>query len=1168
MTRRGSRLTMLLALLLLALSAGGRTSIASAVVIRPEVAAFGADGTSSSSFTDNNSIAFDHNTKRLLVSSGGLPSGIFGFDASGSLPLPRLSGFSPLPAPAPNPASGLAVDKSALSTAGNIYYSPGIYGPNPFVYGFNEAGSALGGNFPIDPTLHPGPSSPLAANICGTAVDSEGNLWVANYGLGRLLKYSPTGVFEKSIDTLGPQQLDACNIAFDSNDDLYAGADSFPTWKYTASSDYSIATKFDDQGSLAIAVDPVSHHVFIAHLSGGITEYDENGNALSVAAKLIPEASPGVPNARFKGLAVDHEHDRLYASDSGNGKVRVFGTGLTYPDLTLGGASPVENTTATVNGTISAQGVALTNCHFEYINAYEATGFNDLSSGGSVPCSPAAGSIPIDTALHPVSATLSGLAPNTPYRFRLLAANANGVIAAANIGSFETLGPAIVETTGSPVRTTTSALLSGRVSPQGTAGIYHFEYGDEGPCDSNPCISTADREAGSGGEFEFVAQRVEGLEPNTTYHYRLIADNGNPAGATIGRDMTLTTLAGAAEALSHGRFPGPPGSDRAWEMASAPDTGGNPVGVSFAPAVDALATAGDRVVYGVAGGTPQSEGGTFSTRLFAERTPSGWQTKATYPSREEATGARWLSPGGSPDLSSMVVENFPGGSEGEFSVWRMFPDASPVKLFSAPDTTTRGGFLAVAEEGPRVLATLRGSQDPAHPVEPETENLYDISSGGTPQLVDLLPDGTVPSCGVEQGTNSNGFPDGTDSSHWLSADGSLAFFPGRRSCGSPKNIYMRNLVSETTKLISGPSVSGPECGASFIKSIPGAAFIYSECRLSAEDVEPGSGSGAYDGDIYRYDIGGGTLKCVTCVVPGLDAGVRFGGNAAQITSSIGISEDGSRAYFSAGHRLLPGAPAGEGLYRVDVESGDLAYVGPFHFGEGIADSVEMSTDGSVLAIRSGVAGLNALNGQQNGDTPQNYLYDDRDRSLVCVSCPADGSAPILSSGRSALSADGNDFAFTTTLPLSPADQNTARAGQDPSSGTDVYEWRKGRLLLVSDGLTNWPGGETPEVGAITHSGHDIFFSEAAQLTPDALDGYRRLYDARIGGGFEFPLPPKPCPLEVCQGIPKGEPEEAAPGTASLAGAGNAKVHKAKAKKKRHKKKRHAKKANHKRRASR
>jgi hypothetical protein len=69
-------------------------------------------------------------------------------------------------------------------------------------------------------------------------------------------------------------------------------------------------------------------------------------------------------------------------------------------------------------------------------------------------------------------------------------------------------------------------------------------------------------------------------------------------------------------------------------------------------------------------------------------------------------------------------------------------------------------------------------------------------------------------------------------------------------------------------------------------------------------------------------------------------------------------------------------------------------------------------------------------------------------------------------------------------------------------------------------------------------GQDIYFTASARLTPDAPDAYSRLYDARIGGGFDFPEAKKPCPLEACQGIPEGAPGQMTPATAGYAGPGN------------------------------
>jgi len=1132
------------------------------VFSHPEVASFGPDGSTASSFSQLDQLGFDQAGKKLYALDDKTP-GIYGFDASAPPAFPGLGGFTPLgTAPIGNPAQsndkpGLAVDNSGLGSGGHLYLSSAS---TDLLYGFDSSAAALGG-FPVDPAISPGAPNGSPKNLCGTAVDSAGHVWVANSATNRILEYSAAGAsLPGAIDTSAQGSPGSpCRLAFDSEDNLYATVNDNgdKVWRYSAASSYASATQVDGAPNPeAVAVDPSNDHLYVAHFafSAGswVDEYDSGGNFVEEFATDLN---------KITGITVDESNGNVYVA--ADNKIHVLGPRVLRPDLTIAPASSVTNTSATLNGTIGAQGLAVSDCHFEYVReaAFKVSGFGDLSSGGSVPCSPAAGSIPVDTNLHPVSASITGLTRNVAYRFRLVAVNSNGQSASEDVG-FESFGPPLVETTGSPVRTTTTARLDSRVDPRAAASTYHFEYGDQGPCDTNPCTATEVHPAGSGDEFELVSQQIEGLQPGVTYHYRVLADNGNPDGPAAGEDMTLTTR-DSEPVLSHGHLPGPPGSDRAWELASAPDSGGNPVGLSLAVERFSVADAGNRAAYGVAGGTPDSETGTAATMLIAERTASGWQTKRILPSRQEATESVWTAPGGPRDLSEMISLNRPFSIAGESTFWRLTPNGPAQQLEGSGESIEKAGLVAVSENSaPTVVVNLTGTWDPDHPVGPKDSNIYDVGSG-SPRLLGLLPDGTIPPCGA---VGPEAARDRV--SHAVSADGSLAFFESQaNACSGAQRLYVRDIGAETTTLISTPPVSGPECGATFTKSTPGAAFFYSESRLVAEDVAPASCNGK-SGDIYRYDLGDGSLECVTCLFPGVEAGVLGSRNF-----EVGISEDGSRVYFASANRLLPGAAPKAGIYRVDVASGDLAYVGFTGGRIGSIVTANLSDDGSVAVFWSSSPSMNALGGQQNGGTRQYYRYDDRDRSLICVSCPADGSAPrgevlegVAGNGPGAnlgfLDAAGDVFAFSTPTALVAADQNTAGAGQSSEAGEDVYEWRDGRLLLVSDGLTNWPGN-TPRVIGVTPSGHDIFFIEAAQLTHDALDGYSRLYDARIGGGFEFPPPPKPCPLEVCQGIPKGAPEEAAPGTATIAGVGNATAQKTKAKKhkaKKHQKKHHKKQA--------
>jgi NHL repeat-containing protein len=862
-------------------------------------------------------------------------------------------------------------------------------------------------------------------------------------------------------------------------------------------------------------------------------------------------------------------------------------------------ASAIGSTAATLNGTLNPEEIPYSGCEFEYGTTRDY--------GSSIPCAESPASIGAGNAPVTVHADLSGLSIGTIYHFRLAGTNVDGTARGAN-QSFNTTGPPLVETTGAPVRTTTTAQLSGRVDPFGAPASYHFEYGTSTAYGQ----STPSQPAGSGEVFELVGEEITGLQPDTTYHYRLVADNGHSAGPALGEDMTVTTPASDAP-LSHGHFPGPPGSDRAWEQVNAPDMGGNPLyrGASFSDN-------GNRAVYVVSGGTPDSAAGSFQSQFLAERTASGWQIDpADYPRRDQLAGGAYLPPSGPTDLSSLFVTNFDFGGSAIFNFWRVTPGSQPASLFDPVGPSNAAVWSVGSERSTRAVVAFGSNSetvDPAYPGASVATNFYDVSSG-SPRLLSILPDGSIPPCGVRTSKGFlYGYTTGTNRSgtiNWISPDGNFVYFPsvgsGGGNCFFESRLYVRDIAAEESKLVSllpgGSTLSGPACSAALLQSNDEDAFFYTQSRLVVEDSAPAGCSGGGnppDGDVYRYHLADGGLECVTCVVPGVDSDVNVATDSTGVTR-IAVAKDGSRVYFNSPHSLVPGAPAvsGDGsTYRVDVGSGEVRWIGQgFFIGDEILGSGgaggAISRDGSVALFRSAAPSLNPLGGTpRNGGTPQYYRYDDRDGSLVCVSCPQDGSLPsagvnaTLSTGEGAgnntgpLDAAGDAF-FATPTALLPADQNTAAAGQNPAAGIDIYEWRDGRLLLVTDGLSEWSAVTDPRLQGVSPSGRDVFISAHGALTPDAIDSDRRLYDARIGGGFDFPAPPPPCPLEACQGTPKGAPEESRPASTDFAGAGNvaeprpARCRKGKVRrrgrcvaKRNHKRVKHHKRADHDRRAAR
>jgi hypothetical protein len=97
--------------------------------------------------------------------------------------------------------------------------------------------------------------------------------------------------------------------------------------------------------------------------------------------------------------------------------------------------------------------------------------------------------------------------------------------------------PPIVATRVSTGVTETAATLNGAIDPQGSETTYHFEYGTS----TSYGTSTGSASAGSGTAQKTVSQALTGLQPNTTYHYRLVATSAT--GTSEGEDSVFRTAA-------------------------------------------------------------------------------------------------------------------------------------------------------------------------------------------------------------------------------------------------------------------------------------------------------------------------------------------------------------------------------------------------------------------------------------------------------------------------------------------------------------------------------------------------------------------------------------------------------------------------------------------------
>jgi hypothetical protein len=83
--------------------------------------------------------------------------------------------------------------------------------------------------------------------------------------------------------------------------------------------------------------------------------------------------------------------------------------------------------------------------------------------------------------------------------------------------------------------TYSSVTVHGSVNPEGQQTNYVFQYGTTRSYGTQTALSVA----GSGTGSVSVSQTITGLQPLTTYHYRILASG--PSGSAVGTDRTFTT---------------------------------------------------------------------------------------------------------------------------------------------------------------------------------------------------------------------------------------------------------------------------------------------------------------------------------------------------------------------------------------------------------------------------------------------------------------------------------------------------------------------------------------------------------------------------------------------------------------------------------------------------
>ena len=338
---------------------------------------------------------------------------------------------------------------------------------------------------------------------------------------------SQTGEFDvsKAVSVTGPNVVYARLFARNSSGEIEEGNEGVYSTIDVATGD---AVDFPAHaakvtGSVTPTGIPTNYHFEF----GTTTAYGGSSQLYGAGSGTSPVAVEGTLNNLAPNTTYHYRIIAENAEGKGIGEDRTFTTPTWPPLITPGSPSEVKAGHGVLNASIDPQGSS-TSYHFEW--GTEAEWDEESKSFPNV--------VPIpdeDIGYWPspedVSQEITGLKGLTEYFWLIRAANAEGT--AESGGSFTTPDWRPVVTTEKQtnvevVEEEGRATLHGKVNPKGFETAYRFEWGTQAEYEAEEyghSIPVPDGEAGSGEEDVSVEETIKGIKGQTTYHYRLVAEN-------------------------------------------------------------------------------------------------------------------------------------------------------------------------------------------------------------------------------------------------------------------------------------------------------------------------------------------------------------------------------------------------------------------------------------------------------------------------------------------------------------------------------------------------------------------------------------------------------------------------------------------------------------------
>ncbi|HEV7937112.1 MAG TPA: hypothetical protein VGP18_03715 [Solirubrobacteraceae bacterium] len=1069
----------------------------------------------------------------------------FGADVGGP-GVDVCGGLVPCTAGTPGSAPGqltapmwIAVDNSTGPSQGDVYVGDVA---DKAISKFDSSGNLItswGKEGQLDGSSVTSPPAKLSGpfyELFGVAVDPSGNLWA--YDGNHMYEFKQDASFvtdwgtEQTISSFGPFQTKG--IAVDSDDNLYLVGGDLAFKFNSAGEEIGGINHYEQVGidgaigfaSTALTVDPVSNAIYMTGqaFSDGKFNWEaalyEGCNPLLFRRFCEPTeffARGHITGYETNGLAIDPVTHQLYGAEE-DGEIVSFAA-ETVPDVSTVVASNLTPSSVTLNGTIDTDGVALgeglEGCRFEW---GETTTYGHVVACNKTAAQIGTGSTPVE-----VQANLSGLTAGKTYHFRLVAGNANDVNEHLNepsMGQDLVFGPPSIDSESALNPSSTSVTLEAQVNPQDADTHIFFEYGP----DTGYGQSTAAVDIGSGATDKSLSEVLQGLSPDTVYHYRVVANSA--LGTATGVDHTFVTQrSGGGLVLPDGRE---------WELVSPSNKHGGVI-YPLDQFLSQASLSGSAVSYSMSQANEADvEGSSVHVQVFSTRAADGgWSSKDIPLPRVAASDPGLEYKAFSEDLSSSLVE-----PEGPFTSLR--PDVFPPDSKRTPyvrhdatcasepgtcyapivtgaegyedvpqgtefegvqpgnpgeDETGKAGFVGASPDLSRVIVhSAVQLTETATP--PGIEELYEWSASKPPRerlaLVSKLENGQAASSKAGLGDEGAAVPSPNPGKNDVSRDGSRIVW------NSAGVLYLTDMV--TGQVVQLSAVQGGDGTGAVLPQFQFASndlshiFFTDSQRLTSD-----AGAADNESDLYECDIVevAGKLHCELH-----DLTPLHDGESASLAGrlAIGSSEDGSWVYFVANGVL--GETAGEGArpgecgiyYKIAgatcnlyaMHEGVSGWEAPrlvaVISGEDSPDwgdtasfltqlTARVSPNGEWLAFMSqrpltGYDNRDAVSGMPDEEV---FLYHARAGAkgrLVCASCDPTGARPVGAESR----------------------------GEEGLVGNDAWE---GKEWLAAS-LPGWTPGPSLRISLyqsryLSDSGR-LFFDSSDALAPQDINGNQDVYE--------------------------------------------------------------------------